>query len=138
MTLATGQRVLFGRPNGEKTACVVLRVAGKSLLVQTLEPRSTSPTGSKWRVAKSLIHPMSADRLSETGKRSEAERPSLAGRFQKLAADCNAVDNELRDGWDAEYVKAGTMTAKQAAADKRRRERDRKHGLRHGFPGMGD
>jgi len=123
VTLATGQRVLFGRPNGEKTACVVLRVAGKSLLVQTLEPR---------------VHPMSADRLSETGKRSEAERPSLAGRFQKLAADCNAVDNELRDGWDAEYVKAGTMTAKQAAADKRRRERDRKHGLRHGFPGMGD
>ena len=53
-----GVTVTFGRPNGERTLAIVLRVNAKSVLVQTLEPRGVngrSIPGSKWRVAWSLL-----------------------------------------------------------------------------------
>lgn len=53
-----GDLVSFGRPNGEKTRAKVLRVAGKSVLVETLEDRGRdgrSTAGRKWRVALSLV-----------------------------------------------------------------------------------
>ena len=48
-----GDAVSFGRPNGEKTEAVVLRVNGKSLLVETTEARGLQrvrEAGKKWRV----------------------------------------------------------------------------------------
>lgn len=48
-----GDVVLFGRPHGEKTRARVLRVSGKSALVETLEERGTTSVrgaGRKWRV----------------------------------------------------------------------------------------
>ena len=54
MNIRPGDRILFGRPNGEKTLARVLRVAGKTALVETLEARGSgrgSAPGKKWRVA---------------------------------------------------------------------------------------
>ena len=48
-----GDVVVFGRPNGEKTEAVVLRVNAKSLLVETTEARGLQrvrEAGKKWRV----------------------------------------------------------------------------------------
>ena len=56
-TLNPGDLVSFGRPNGEKTRAKVLRVAGKSVLVQTLEERGRdgrSAADRKWRVVTRL------------------------------------------------------------------------------------
>ncbi len=58
--LRPGDRVLFGRPNGEKTLGRVVRVSAKSVSVEQLEERGTSrvrQAGAKWRVHPSLVHP---------------------------------------------------------------------------------
>jgi len=73
-TINPGDLVSFGRPNGEKTRAKVLRVAGKSVLVQTLEERGRDgrSAGRKWRVALPLVTrieaktiPVSKNGLSE-------------------------------------------------------------------------
>jgi hypothetical protein len=48
-----GDIVSFGRPNGEKTEGVVIKVNGKSLLIETTEARGLQrvrEAGKKWRV----------------------------------------------------------------------------------------
>jgi hypothetical protein len=48
-----GDIVSFGRPNGEKTEGVVVKVNGKSLVVETTEARGLQRVrepGKKWRV----------------------------------------------------------------------------------------
>ena len=48
-----GDVVVFGRPNGEQTEAVVVKVNGKSVLVETIEARGTlrvREAGRKWRV----------------------------------------------------------------------------------------
>ena len=49
-----GDRVLFGRPNGEKTVGVVTKINRKSLKVKTVEERKGLEAGKVWTVAKSL------------------------------------------------------------------------------------
>lgn len=51
--VSKGDIVMFGRPNGEKTKATVLKVNGKSLLVETLEERGLQRVrgaGRKWRI----------------------------------------------------------------------------------------
>ena len=53
VNVSVGDHVSFGRPQGQKTRGVVLRVAGKTALVQTRESRGrgrASGEGTKWRV----------------------------------------------------------------------------------------
>jgi hypothetical protein len=53
-----GQVVLVGRARGEQTRCKVTRVNGKSLTVETLEPRAGQPAGMKMRASFSLCRPV--------------------------------------------------------------------------------
>lgn len=55
-----GDKVLFGRPNGEKTLGQIEKVNAKSYKIVTLEERGTRSqysTGGRWRVPKSLVWP---------------------------------------------------------------------------------
>lgn len=48
-----GDVVVFGRPNGEKTEAVVIKVNRKTVVVETIEARGTlrpREAGRKWRV----------------------------------------------------------------------------------------
>lgn len=48
-----GDVVVFGRPNGEQTEGVVLKVNGKTVVIETIEARGTfrvREAGRKWRV----------------------------------------------------------------------------------------
>ena len=54
--LKVGDRVMFGRPNGEKTIGKVIRCNAKSVSVESLEDRGRkSKAGGKWRVPYSLL-----------------------------------------------------------------------------------
>lgn len=53
--LKIGDRVVFGRPNGQKTTGRVVRINPKSVTVESLEERGKHDQGQKWRVAPSLL-----------------------------------------------------------------------------------
>lgn len=58
MPFVRGQRVLFGRANGEQTLGEVMKVNRKSIKVKTLEARGygrSSTPGTIWRVHPSLL-----------------------------------------------------------------------------------
>lgn len=77
-----GDIVLFGRPNGEKTRAVVLRVSGRSVLVETLEERGGgrgSAPGKKWRVAKSLVEVVKRAPVSARDPHEKAMQSVLRG-----------------------------------------------------------
>lgn len=102
-----GQRVLFGRPNGEKTLGEVIKVNGKSLKVRTLEGRgSRDLVGQVWRVAASLCQP--ADGSIPTAvpapkpagpdysKLTEAEiLAKVGGIYNQLSPENLTCDGEL-------------------------------------------
>lgn len=55
-----GDRVYFGRPNGEQTLGEVVKINGKSIKIRQLEERGqlrTRSVGTIWRVAASLVRP---------------------------------------------------------------------------------
>jgi hypothetical protein len=58
MNLSIGQPVTFGRPNGEKTLGVILKVNPKTIAVMQTEDRGGHPLGTKWRVAPSFVTPL--------------------------------------------------------------------------------
>ena len=53
-SFSQGDKVIFGRPNGEKTSGVVKKVNRKSLLVETEDTRGIYPKGTRFKVAPSL------------------------------------------------------------------------------------
>ena len=57
--LRVGMPVLFGRPNGEKTMGEVVKINAASVKVKQTEPRNGRPSGTIWRVAPSLVFPLS-------------------------------------------------------------------------------
>jgi hypothetical protein len=57
-TFKVGDRVVFGRPNGEQTFGTVVRVNRKSLSIKQTEVRGQKrvrAVGTKWRVHPSLV-----------------------------------------------------------------------------------
>ena len=53
-----GDKVMFGRPNGEQTLGRIEKVNQKTYKIKTLESRGTRSqyvVGSRWRVTKSLV-----------------------------------------------------------------------------------
>ena len=53
-----GQKVVFGRANGEKTLGTVVAVNAKSIKVRQDEARGSKPVGTVWGVAPSLVRPL--------------------------------------------------------------------------------
>jgi len=53
-----GQKVVFGRANGEKTLGTVVAVNAKSTKVRQDEARGSKPVGTVWGVAPSLVRPL--------------------------------------------------------------------------------
>lgn len=70
-----GDRVLFGRPNGEQSLGEVMKINSKSVKVRLLENRGDgrgSTPGSVWNVAKGLCRPV------ESGAGSASATPAAA------------------------------------------------------------
>ena len=77
MMFGKGDVVSFGRPNGEKTEGIVVKVNGKTLLIETTEARGTlrvREAGKKWRVPNDSRF---VTMVTPAAKRVEANRRSL-------------------------------------------------------------
>lgn len=58
MNFNIGDKVLFGRPNGEKTQGRIVKINPSSVKVEQIEARGGRPIGTVWRVAPSFIFPL--------------------------------------------------------------------------------
>lgn len=84
MNFKVGDKVLFGRTNGEQTLGEVVKVNWKSLKVKTLESRGTKRNyrkGLVWRVPPSLCRP--ADPSKDQWSPSKATK--VPGRRTNVA-----------------------------------------------------
>ncbi len=58
MTFNIGDKVLFGRTNGEKTEGRIVKINSSSIKVEQTEARGGRPIGTIWRVAPSFVYPL--------------------------------------------------------------------------------
>lgn len=79
-----GMKVMFGRPNGEKTLGEVVKVNPSKAKVKTLEGRGAgrgSDVGTVWTVPYSLMTPAGVAFIDELNSRDPAELPLPYNKF---------------------------------------------------------
>jgi len=81
---SVGMKVMFGRPNGEKTLGEVVKTNPSKAKVKTLAARgSTSPAGAVWTVPYSLMTPAGVAMLDEANGKPD---PSVTAAVTALVA----------------------------------------------------
>jgi len=70
--MEVGQKVIFGRPNGEKTKGTIVKINKAKLKIRQDESRGTRPIGTIWTVPPSLCTTLDGKKLQ-----SEVEVPFL-------------------------------------------------------------
>jgi hypothetical protein len=113
-TFKIGDPVVFGRPSGEQTHGVVLKVNGKTILIEQTEARGQGrvrQAGAKWRVAVSLVRHQDPNHVSaapvEKPRRSRAE----------IQAEIDRVESQLSPEnlfWDGERPRGQALKAGRA------------------------
>ena len=63
-SLTIGQKVMFGRAQGEKTLGTVLGLNDKTVKVRQDEARGGRPVGTEWRVAPSFVYPLDGAKVA--------------------------------------------------------------------------
>lgn len=125
-SLCLGDIVMFGRPNGEKTRGRVIKIAPKSIMIETVEERGYgrgAAVGKKWRVAPAFVTFVSRGEAVQVPARNpvqagpdqlalltEAKRdfvnaalaygldaPETEAAFRKLGGSNTVVQNLLRN-----------------------------------------
>jgi hypothetical protein len=81
-----GDRVIFGRPNGQKTLGVVEKINPRRVKVRTLEERGSGVAGVLWSVAPSLLSPAPFNLADEI---ENAHRAVIEARVVLAAATRN-------------------------------------------------
>lgn len=115
-SLCLGDIVMFGRPNGEKTRGRVIKIAPKSIMVETIEERGYgrgSAVGKKWRVAPAFVTFVSRGEAVQV----PARNPMQAGpdQFALLtSAKADFVSCALANGLNAPET-AATFRKLEAA-----------------------
>lgn len=77
--LKIGQTVSFGRPNGEKTLGIIIRLNISSATIESIEDRgitSVKRSGLKYRVAYEFIYPANQMSIPRDAKKARASSPS--------------------------------------------------------------
>lgn len=95
-----GDKVRFGRPNGEQTEGIIEKVNGKSLKVKTLEGRgSRAMAGQVWRVHPSLCTLVERNGKPVTAAERNAARfpntPVRPGSYNSLSEEERVVAEAL-------------------------------------------
>jgi len=103
-----GDQVVFGRPNGEQTHGIVLKVNGKTILIEQTEARGQireRQPGAKWRVAVSLVH---------HAVPRESDVPLVKRHPAAIQAEIDSVENQLSPEnlfWDGERPRGQALAA---------------------------
>ncbi len=100
---AIGELVSFGRPNGEKTQGVIVKIGPKKLLVEQVESRGTTrirAAGTRWSVPPSLCVKIGASGApapaAPVAKRPDAYILSdIQGCYNSLSPENLSCDGEL-------------------------------------------
>jgi len=126
-----GDPVVFGRPNGEQTHGIVLKVNGKTLKIEQTEARGQErirQAGAKWRVAVSMVRHADPQQhvvgevLIESDSRGGPPRHPLQGLVppvrkrsaQEIQAEIDSVESQLSPEnlfWDGERPRGQAMAA---------------------------
>lgn len=97
--ISKGDKVFFGRPNGEQTTGEVVKVNRVKVKVKQLESRGTYrsyPVGTVWTVPVSLLSKVRVNGIGITEPRPEAELLStIRGIYCQLSPENLACDGEL-------------------------------------------
>ena len=97
--ITEGLKVLFGRPNGEKTEGVVEGFTrGKRVKVRQTEERGDHPVGTIWRVAPAAIYPVGGSTAAPATKPEatvgrDARVRSIASHYGR-ASDARELSTE--------------------------------------------
>ena len=81
-----GQRVYFGRPNGQKTLGVVIKIGRSKVKVRSLECRGYRETsGEVWGVPVTLLTPENAGRPAQVTRRVQpVVGPDYSGQTESM------------------------------------------------------
>ena len=81
-SLTIGQKVMFGRENGEKTLGTIVGINAKSVKVRQDEARGGRPVGTEWRVAPSFVYPLEGAKVAAPAPQpmSSTDCPGKAGQ----------------------------------------------------------
>jgi hypothetical protein len=107
-----GQNVVFGRPNGEQTHGVVIKVNGKTLKIEQTEVRGQvreRKVGTVWRVAASFVR--AADPLQVPVAVAKPVRS-----MEAIMADMQRVESALSPEnlfWDGERPRSQAKAAER-------------------------
>ena len=86
-SLTIGQKVVFGRENGEKTHGTIIGINAKSIKVRQDEARGGRPVGTEWRVAPSFVYPLEGAKVA-----APAPQPPAVTRAPARASGWNIGD----------------------------------------------
>lgn len=93
-----GDKVYFGRPNGEQTLGEVVKVNRKSLKIKSIEDRGWNrgkPAGTIWRVHPSLCRPASGE--TRQPRRTPSRRRFNLELIPELPQRQDSVSDQLKD-----------------------------------------
>ena len=62
--LRVGMRVMFGRPDAERTSGVIMKLMTTRARVVSLEPRQGKEAGAEWNVPYALLSPVRPDPIA--------------------------------------------------------------------------
>lgn len=96
-----GQRVMFGRANGEKTIGVIVKINPKKFKVKQLESRGRAyPEGTIWTVPASLCSPVDPPGVVMPpiayADAAEPVRRRTAPWFSQVSADMETIERMER------------------------------------------
>lgn len=86
-SLTIGQKVMFGRENGEKTLGTIVGINTKSVKVRQDEARGGRAVGTEWRVGPSFIYPLEGAKVA-----APAPQPPAVTRAPARASGWNIGD----------------------------------------------
>lgn len=102
-SLTIGQKVMFGRENGEKTLGTIVGINAKSVKVRQDEARGGRPVGTEWRVHPSLVSPVDgvaapapAASPAVTRRAEDAVMRDILNAYSDLSPENLTCDGELR------------------------------------------
>lgn len=84
MDFRVGDKIIFGRKEGEKTLGVITKINPKTYGVRTLESRGTKGSGAEWRVGKGAVRRATEREIEREEK--APQKPVHHGESKKLEA----------------------------------------------------
>lgn len=108
-----GQNVVFGRPNGEQTHGVVIKVNGKTLKIEQTEVRGQvreRKVGTVWRVAASFVRAADPLQVPVPVAKPVRSMDAIMADMQRVES---ALSPQYQVRWDGERPRGQAKAAER-------------------------